>query len=262
MKKGARSFACVMATLLLLAPVGTGGGPAMAAGAPRLRVGSATGGQGAVNIQVPVMVSDNPGVNSVSLTVSYDETRLRLKDIHFDEDWKGSSQLPPFDDGMGGYRSPVSLNWVSAFADHSVPDATFAVLFFDVLDTAVPGSAWIQVSCDPDGTANLHDEPIAFEAAEGSVLIGTEPGALAAVLSAEDPQAVELTGPVEVLANCENVFAASYDGRNRMSDVTIAVQLDMKQGTVRFPRPLTEEYVLFFLDRDLAPVCNKIAISK
>lgn len=135
---------------------GTGGGEDEPVTGPAIKVAGVSAAPGDT-VSVPVDFLNNPGISSYTLSVSYDETRLRLDSV-------------VSDDGVGGQFAFVKKAvWFSS-SDVTV-SGTFLTLNFTVLEDAPEGDANVSVSYSPGDICNYNEEDVSFTVIPGSVSI-------------------------------------------------------------------------------------------
>ena len=116
------------------------------------------------DVSVTIALKNNPGISSVKLNVAFDDI-LTLNSVEYNAELGGQS-LPP-----QKTASPVTLTWVSPFADYG-NDAVFATLNFTVSDTAEPGSsANVTVTFNPDDIYNMSEQNINCSVTNGKVTV-------------------------------------------------------------------------------------------
>ncbi len=121
-------------------------------------------------VSVNINLKNNPGIASVKLKVAYDSV-LTLDSIEYNSEMGGQS-LPP-----QTMASPITLTWVSPFADF-VGDTTFAILTFTVAEDAPTDyKANITVTYDPNDIYNMAETNIDCTVVNGYVdIIAGVPG--------------------------------------------------------------------------------------
>ncbi len=113
-------------------------------------------------VAVTVAVKNNPGIASMKLKVSFDQTVMTLTEVVYNSEIGGQFTQPQ------SKNSPVTLNWVSAFAD-AEGDWTFATLTFAVSEDAEAGNYPILVTYDPDDVYDLSENNVEFYVENGFV---------------------------------------------------------------------------------------------
>lgn len=126
MKKIISIMIAVMLISILLAM------PTQAAGTGKLSMGTVTGQQGGT-VKVNVVLSNNPGLASMSIKVSYDTSVLELTNVTDPQLLKGS-QLNP------NYGSPYKITWADTSLNNNTKNGTIATFTFKIKDTAAIGS--------------------------------------------------------------------------------------------------------------------------
>ena len=148
----------VLISLLPVLPV-----RARAAGSPAFVISSASVKAGST-VDLTISLENNPGLASIKMAVSFDP-HLSLESITYNEAMGGQS-LPP-----ETFSSPVTLTWVSPFANYS-SDGLFATLRFRVSEAAPSGSlAEVNLTYDPDDVYNFNEDNIDFAIIKGGVTV-------------------------------------------------------------------------------------------
>ena len=148
---------------------------AAAASEPTFEVGSAGADIGQTGVEIAIKVLNNPGIASVKLKVAYDDTKLTLKNISYNNEWGGQFQQPQ------NYNSPATMLWINGTANYTVTDSTFATLSFDVLADAEPGNSPITITYSPDDVYGIDEENVAFAIVNGGINIKAAPLSTAAI---------------------------------------------------------------------------------
>ncbi len=112
-------------------------------------------------VDVTISVKNNPGIASIKLSVTYDDS-LTLNSITYNSTIGGMSQQPQTKD------SPVTLNWFNGSAD-SHGDWVFATLSFTVNDNATIGDYDVTVTYEADNVYNIAEENVTFAIENGKV---------------------------------------------------------------------------------------------
>ena len=116
-------------------------------------------------IKVNINFSDNPGLASLVLKVSYDQSLLKLTNVEYNTSMGGQT-VPP-----ASLTSPVTLYWVNGFANYN-GNGVFATLTFIVSDTAKEGdSTNITVTYNADDVFNINDENVNLNITAGKVTV-------------------------------------------------------------------------------------------
>lgn len=116
-------------------------------------------------VTVDVKISDNPGLASLVLKVSYDQSLLTLTNVEYNTSMGGQT-VPP-----ASLTSPVTLYWVNGFANYN-GNGVFATLTFTVSESAKEGdSADITVAYNADNVFNIHDENVHLNVTAGKVTV-------------------------------------------------------------------------------------------
>lgn len=133
-----------------------------AADTPAFVIEQKTAGTGDT-ITVTISLKNNPGIASAKLKVSYDSA-LDLQKIEYNSELGGMTQQPQ------RYGSPVTLNWISAFANFS-GDAVYATLTFVVSGAAPSGFHPITLTYSTSDVYNIKEEDIYFAVENGGVTV-------------------------------------------------------------------------------------------
>lgn len=112
-------------------------------------------------VDVTISVKNNPGIASIKLSVTYDDS-MTLNSITYNSTIGGMSQQPQTKD------SPVTLNWFNGSAD-SYGDWVFATLSFTVNDNAAIGDYDVTVTYEADNVYNIAEENVTFAIENGKV---------------------------------------------------------------------------------------------
>ena len=116
-------------------------------------------------IAVHVKISDNPGLASLVLALSFDQSLLTLTNVEYNPEMGGQA-VPP-----ASMTNPVKLYWVNGFADYTGA-GVFATLTFAVSEEAKEGdSTEITVSYTADDVFNVNNENVQLNITEGRVTI-------------------------------------------------------------------------------------------
>ena len=164
MKTRPNKLIALLLALLLLA--GTAPVPAFAAPIQPMtvRVSDARGTAGA-NVTVKISWEDNPGISSFKAKLTYDSSIVALQQVEYNAELGGQSIQPET------MNSPVTLTWVSPFADCTQSDV-FATLTFTILDTA-EGDEYspLTLSYDPDDIYNMSETNIDITLVNGGISV-------------------------------------------------------------------------------------------
>ena len=116
-------------------------------------------------VTVDVNISDTPGLASLVLKVSYDQSLLTLINVEYNTSMGGQT-VPP-----ASLTSPVTLYWVNGFANYN-ENGVFATLTFTVSDAAKEGdSTSITVTYNADDVFNVNDENVHLNVTAGKVTV-------------------------------------------------------------------------------------------
>lgn len=130
-----------------------------------LRAESVSGAAGS-EVKVRLLLEDNPGVASIGLSLTYDNSIVTLKSVEFNLEMGGSTQLSPTLD------SPVKLIWIDPAGNYTTRNATFATLTFHISESAADNAMTdLVISHDPDDIYDLEYNNINLKAINGSVTV-------------------------------------------------------------------------------------------
>ena len=116
-------------------------------------------------IKVNVNFSDNPGLASLVLKVSYDKSLLTLTNVEYNTSMGGQT-VPP-----ASLTSPITLYWVNGFANYN-GNGVFATLTFVVSDAAKEGdNTNINVTYNADDVFNINDENVNLNITAGKITV-------------------------------------------------------------------------------------------
>lgn len=114
-----------------------------------------------------VYLKNNPGVSSVKLSISYDESLLTLKKVTINGDLPGISDVSP------ELSSPVVVNWNSATKEID-SDFVFVTLTFEaVSDIEDEKTTSIEVTYDEDDIHNTSLDNVHFDVQVGTVTVNS-----------------------------------------------------------------------------------------
>ncbi len=147
-----RIISVLLAAVLLfsMAPL------AFAASKPTLTVSSATAKPGET-ITLSVTISNNPGINSFSLGFSYDETKLKLKDVDIAK-------------ALGGqFVYKTKAVWLAS--QDTKYNGEILSLKFKVLSDATAGDTKVKVTYSPGDIINYNEKDVNPKVVAGTVTI-------------------------------------------------------------------------------------------
>lgn len=128
---------------------------------PRVEIESLKANAGET-VDVKVLVRNNPGINSMKLSISYD-TDLTLENVAFSNDI-GNLAI-----ASQSLESPMILNFVYGDKNFNTADYTFAVLTFKVSDGASDGLKYVSASYDQENVYNINEYHVKFETVDGGI---------------------------------------------------------------------------------------------
>lgn len=123
---------------------------------PTVTVGAVTARAGE-EIEVPVSIANNPGINTFSFGLDYDTAKLQLKDVTIDP-------------ALGGqFTFKEKAVWLNATdTDYN---GTILTLTFTVAADAQEGDIPVAVTYQPGDIANLNEEDVSFLLAPGEISV-------------------------------------------------------------------------------------------
>ena len=131
--------------------------PDYSADSPTISLTNITSPAG-TTIRVPLMISNNPGIVSASITITYDETVMTLVEIEDAGLLSGAVHSPQL-------NSPYQLTWMNpTLSDNITGNGTIAILFFGISEEAQAGEYALDVSYDFDNydIVNVDMEAVRF----------------------------------------------------------------------------------------------------
>ena len=122
-------------------------------------------------IDVPIVISDNPGIVGMTLTVKYDTSALRLTGVKDGSILGDAFHKPEF-------KSPYTLSWANDTATQNFTDnGTIATLEFSVNDNAEKGKSYpIELSYNYDNY-DIYDKDlnlVKFSVENGQIYVKSE----------------------------------------------------------------------------------------
>ena len=123
-----------------------------------------TASAGQKNVQVPISISDNPGIIGMVLRISYDESVMTLKSGKNGDALGSLAMTTP-----GNLESGCRFGWDGT--DAVAGDGEILILTFDIKDTAAAGIYDIQISYDKGDIFDGDYNDITFELQKGSITI-------------------------------------------------------------------------------------------
>ncbi len=130
--------------------------------APKIVIDSTNGTIGKT-VTVKISLKNNPGIASMKLNVTFDQSVLTLADITYNSEMGGQFQLPQDMD------SPAILNWYNGW-NNCEDDGAFATLTFTVAEDATHDSYTnISVTYDPEDVYNILEQNVTFYAEGGDL---------------------------------------------------------------------------------------------
>jgi hypothetical protein len=170
MKKNiTKVFAVLLAAVMLLSVAVLN---ACGASKGNIVIGKAEGKAGD-NVSVTVSLENNPGIITMYLELTYDQSRLTLvsaEDSKLLSDSMFSGQTTTF---------PYNMNWDGSVSHSNITDnGTICTLNFKILDNAPTGDAFVKISYDPNNVFNYNLNNVAFDVNDGKITVtSSETGA-------------------------------------------------------------------------------------
>lgn len=117
---------------------------------------------------IGIKLKNNPGITGLRISVSYDDSLLKLEKVAYNTEMGGQAVQP---ENLESAQSPIILYWTDGFNDYA-EDCEFATLTFSVADTAKAGTtSTITVSYDAEDIYNANEENVAFAIQNGTVSV-------------------------------------------------------------------------------------------
>ncbi|MBD5137340.1 MAG: leucine-rich repeat protein [Lachnospiraceae bacterium] len=130
-----------------------------------LRAESVSGSAGS-EVKVKLLLEGNPGIASIGLTLSYDNSIVMLKSVEFNAEMGGSTQLSPT------LSSPAKLIWINSVENFTAENATFATLTFQISESAADNSvANLIISHDPDDIYDVGYNSVNLNVINGRITV-------------------------------------------------------------------------------------------
>ena len=163
-----KKICSVFLAILMIFPIGLlGVMVADANSVSAITVGTVAGFTDSI-VEVPVVISNNPGITALSLDISYDTTKLNLINV-IDCEILGTA-TSTFGNDLS--MVPYTLCWDDLSTEDNDGNGTVAVLMFRVLSD-VTGEAEISINLNQSSTFNVDLEDVEFNAVDGAVNITT-----------------------------------------------------------------------------------------
>ena len=116
-------------------------------------------------VTVPVNITDNPGLASVTLTINYDPSVLEYTGAQFSSAF---TSLPGSSSLVNPQNGKVTLTWVVTSGECDA-DGTFAELSFTVLADAAEGASPVTITYNPNSICDEALENVPAQAENGAV---------------------------------------------------------------------------------------------
>ncbi|MBR5566275.1 MAG: InlB B-repeat-containing protein [Roseburia sp.] len=123
-----------------------------------------TASAGQTSIQVPISITDNPGIIGMVLKISYDESVMTLKSGTAGAALSGLAMTAP-----GNLGSGCKFGWDGT--DAVASDGEILILTFDINDTAAAGTYDIQIAYTQGDIFDGDYNDLTFELQKGSIII-------------------------------------------------------------------------------------------
>ena len=130
---------------------------------PTFIVDSVTTNAGEKGVAVTITLSNNPGISSIALSVSYDNTMLTLVDYIFNSSIGG--QFTPYNSQASSTKL-VWVNWTSNISG----DWVFVTMYFDVSENA-NGEYSVSISYNDDDVYDVNENNISFDIIMGKITV-------------------------------------------------------------------------------------------
>ncbi len=136
---------------------------------PAIIADTVSGNQGDI-VEMPIRLQNNPGITALNLSISYDNTKLKLLGA---EDGKilGTSTFLATDKLT---KIPYILGWDDLSKKNNTENGIVATLKFEIL--ALEESTPVEIVLNQRSTYNVDFEEVKFETINGSVKIYKEQG--------------------------------------------------------------------------------------
>ena len=184
-----------------------------------MQISSAFGQKGGT-VEVTVSIQNNPGISSVSLDISFDESKLNLTKVDFNPNLGGQTGISE------SMKSPVTIQWVNAFSDWK-EDGVFATITFTISEDAENSTdVEIAASYDPENIYNSNEENVAISINNGTVSVVPLAGDINGDGKINNKDVTRL---FQYLANWsvfvnQNVLDVNGDGKVNNKDITRLMQ--------------------------------------
>lgn len=140
------------------------------AAAPMISISDVSGKKGDT-VNVKIQISDNPGIISLRMFVSYDKDVLKLVKASNGDIFPETAATF----GNDLTSNPYTLLWEDALSNQDYTEnGTVAVLTFEILETAPNGKTDIRVSLDDGSVFNSDLDEVKFGTADGFVNVSDE----------------------------------------------------------------------------------------
>ncbi len=117
------------------------------------------------SVKVKIKLTDNPGLTSIVLKVSYDQSLLTLTNVEYNASM-GGQMVPP-----ASLTDPVTLYWVNGF-ENCYENGDFATLTFNVSKSAKVGDvANVLVTYNADDVFSINDENVNLDITDGKITV-------------------------------------------------------------------------------------------
>lgn len=180
-------------------------------------------------VKVTLSVENNPGITSMKFAVAYDSL-LTLKSVEYNTAFGGQTMQPE------KLVSPVTLIWLSPFAECST-NGVFATLTFDVSDDAANNSvANISLSYDPDDVYNIKEQNVNFSVTNGKVTIAGPTVSVTGVTLNKSSLTIKTGDEETLVASVKPTNATNKNVSWKSSNTTVASVVNgtitgLKKGT-------------------------------
>lgn len=119
-------------------------------------------------IEMPIYLSENPGIITIMLSVTYDSRTLKLKNVRNGTVFEDTHAHFGYDLTL----QPFTLYWENALArKNNNSNGELAILEFEVLQSAPAGEAEIHLEYEPSSTIDMNLVDVPFQADSGTIFI-------------------------------------------------------------------------------------------
>ncbi len=209
-----------------------------------------------------VLLNNNPGVASVTLSIGYDAARLRLESAEFLGQFRSQESISLSETVVREGKTFLILSW--ACTRGAVAETAFAALRFRSLRADDEGTVPLTLSADPENLFDAQLVNVPYRLADGGIDLRTGP---VTVKTAEGSDGLhfEITAPGLAETQSVRVMIAFFDPATGQQRACIASQAaaagDLAQlELVAAGQDASSARRLFVLDAGtLCPLCAPIS---